>query len=327
VTGATWRGSLSTGQLFWLLFVLMFPTMILLPPGDLVRSGGRWAWLTPLAVAAPMAVLCGWVGNTAAQRGDWVTVARRRLGPIAGRATLALACLAVAFYNVVVHGEFLELSIRAFVLADVDKVPLELTGAVVTIYIALQRPVVMARTASILGPVVVILVLGAVLFWFPGIRLVLALPFLPTDAAFLNRDGLLLMATWLCEPMLGALLIQRVSGPARKAAGRTFAAAVALAGLVTSLATWTLVAIAGAQHGAALSIPFLSMLESVQAGFFPLHLETVVLPVLQMAGAVKAAIFVWFTARLAHGVVPIPLPWLIVAFSLRCRPPSRPRLS
>ena len=314
--GAGWRGSLSSGQLFWLMFVLMFPTLVFFPPGDLIRDGGRWAWLTPLVAAVPACLLCSWVGRRAGKHGDWVAVARKGLGPVAAPAALALTWLPVAAYAVVIHREFADIASATYVLAMVPKAALLMIGIVVTMYVAWLGPIVMARAASLLGPMVVVVFLASIVLWLPSVRLVFVRPFLPANLDFLNADGLLLMTTWLIEPILGALLIHRASGPARQRAGRTFVAAAALAAVLTSVTTWVVVAVVSVQHGSTLSTPFITMLQAIQSGFFPLHLETVVVPVDLMAGTMKTGLFVWFMARLARGVAPLPFAWLIAGSAL-----------
>lgn len=306
------RGPLSPTQLFFILLLAVFPTMVMLLPGDLARLGGRYAWCTPLAAVVP-ASLAAWVfGAAAARRGGTVRAALRGWGPWLGRVLLLTQALGLGAYTVVVAREAAEISSVTLVAATVPVWLLACLTMVPAVALAGLGPVVTGRAALIIGPVAVVLYLGILLAMLPSVHAIWALPLLPRNTRFLGGQALGRTWVWLVEPsFLGAVLLE-YGGPAtRRRAGGLLALAVATSAGLTAAGTWVMVAELGPRGAAAAGLPLLGIVNRVSFGPFVQHVQTATLPVEAMGTALKLAVFLWAWTRVVRGVVGGGSRWIL----------------
>ena len=303
-TGARPRGRLTNGQLFGLMFLAVFPTMVMLLPADLIRLGGRYGWWTPLLAGVP-AVFAAWLAGAAGGRaGDSVSAATRGLGPVAGRVLLLVEWLALGAYVIVVIREAGEISAVTLVTANIPVWILTVMSMAPAALLVWFGPVVLGRTAVLIWPVVFFMyavVLAAIL---PSSHVIWALPLIPRNARFAAWQPLLRTWVWEAEPaFLGAAFMDHVRPSARKAAGRTLLLAVAASATLTALGTWSMVAVAGPRGVAAGSLPVLDLVNRITAGDAVQHLQSVVLPVEMMGLVLKVGVFLWVWSRLGQRIV------------------------
>lgn len=302
------RGRLAQGQFFWIIFLAMFPTMVMLLPGDLVRLGGRGAWWTPLVAAVPALALLWLLVRLAAPLGDPRAVALRVLGPVLGRTLLLAEWLALGAYVVVVVREAAEISQVTLVIANVPVWLLAACMLVPSGLLVWLGPVVLGRTASLVGPILVLMfliVLGSVL---PAIHALWARPLLPRDARFIAWRPLLETWVWDAEPLfLGLALLTHLHPTARRVAGPTLELAMGTSSLLTALGTWMLLALLGPHGAAGLQLPALELVNRITFGPFVQHLQSFVLPIEAMGTALKLAVFLWVWARLGEAITGAPL--------------------
>lgn len=295
------RSPLTGRQLFWLTFLMMFPTIILLLPGDLLRIGGRYAWWTPLVAAAPSVPLLWAVGAAAKRYGSLSGVACAAFGRVGGRLLLLAACAAVGAYVVFITREFATLAAATFVYQDVPVPVLTVLGLTLAGFAAWLGLTVVARGAEIMGPLLlgVHLLASATALLFAHVSW--ALPLLPRNARFAELGALARTWIWFAEPLLATLMIDHVAEDARGSAGRILAAAVATAAIVTAFGLWTLVAVFGPVRAAQLQLPFFDLARDLTfGGYVEQILELMLIPTVVMGAASKVAIFYWLWARSAE---------------------------
>ena len=297
------RGQITGGQLFWVAFSAMFPTINLLLPGDLLRLGGRSAWWTPLLAAVPACAFAWAVGAGGGRCGDLVRAARHGLGPVFGRVVLLLAWAAMGVYTVLAVRESIDLSAQTFIFREVPVPILALLGLIPAAVFAWLGPVVIARVATLLAAAGLTVYLGVLVASLPMAQVIWALPLLPRDLRFASLHPLDLMWIWLVEPALvGSILMHRVAARDRGQAGKILAAAVAAAALSTAAGLWVMTANIGPQVAATLTIPLASLVRGVDVGNVQ-HLDTLVLPTMVVASALKVGIFFYVWARLGAGLL------------------------
>jgi hypothetical protein len=306
-----WRGGLSHLQLASLAFVCVFPTMVMLLPGDLVRLGGRYGWWTPLVAGVPAAGLTWALTAAAARTGDLATTALRGGGPLGGRLLLLAEWLALGAFSVVVVREAGIFSAATLVAAAVPIWIITLFNALPAALLAWLGPIVTGRVASLVVPVMLLTYLAVLLMILPGVHVVWALPLWPRNAAFARPRPVLTTAVWLAEPLVvGLALLRRIRRDVRPAAGRLLAAAVLLSALLTSLGTWVLVAQAGPAGVATRSLPVLDLVNRIRFGLLVQHLQSLVLPIETMGLILKVGVFLWTWSgvgvRLLHPGRPRP---------------------
>ncbi len=295
------RGSLTAGQLFAILFVAIFPTMTMLLPGDLVRLGGRYGWCTPLVAAVP-ATLAAWLaGALGARVGDSVSAALRGLGRWAGRALLFIEWLALGAYVVMTIRESGDISAVTLIIGTIPVWLLTLLSMVPAVFLVWLGPVVLGRTAALIGPVLVLMYLAVLAGALPSAHVIWALPLLPRNGRFAGWHPMLLTWVFEAEPLfLGAGLMHQVKPAGRRMAGRTLALTVVTSALLTSIGTWTMVAEAGPQGVATAALPVLALVNRITFGSTVQHLQSVVLPIETMGVVMKVAVFLWLWCRLGQ---------------------------
>lgn len=291
------RDPLTARQLFWTAFLTMFPTILLLLPGDLLRYGGRDAFWTPLAAGVPAAALVWVVGALASHQGELTAACFRGLGPVVGRVVLAGVLAALAVYTVVATREYAQVAFVTFVFEDVPLWLLTAMGLVVAGMAAWLGLTVIARGAEIIAPL--LLLVGALLLVaaLPFSHALWARPLLPRNPRFAGVAPIALTWVWLVEPLMATLMLEHATAAARRVAGRTLAAATALAALATAVGLWVIVADFGPARAAELVLPLFNLTKEMAFGSFLQHLEVVLIPVALMGGAGKMAIFYWLFAR------------------------------
>ena len=300
------RGSLTGGQLFAILFLAVFPTMTMLLPGDLVRLGGRYGWWTPLLAAAPATLLAWLAGVLGNQVGDSVSAALQGLGGAAGRALLFVEWLALGAYVVVTIRESGDISAATLISANIPVWILAVLSMVPAVLLVWLGPVVLGRTAALIGPVLVFMYVAVLAGSLPAVHVVWALPLLPRNGRFAARHPMLVTWVFEAEPLfLGAGLLHQVQAAGRRTAGRTLALAVAASALLTALGTWTMVAEAGPQGVADAAVPMLDLVNRITFGSTVQHLQSVVLPIETMGLVIKVGVFLWLWCRLGQRLVGI----------------------
>lgn len=298
------RGGLSAAQLLWIVLLAVFPTMVMLPVGDLARLVGRFAWWTPLAAAVPGVALAWGLGAVAGRTGGTVSAALRGWGPWLGRALLLTQALAVGAYVVVVVREAAEISSVTLVAATVPVWLLAGLTMIPAVALAALGPVVTGRASLVIGPASVLTFLGVLVAVLPTVHAIWALPLLPRNSRFLDGQALGRIWVWLAEPsFLGAALMDHVAAGVRRRAGGLLALGVAGSAILVAAGTWVAIAEMGPHGVAAASLPILSVVNRVSFGPFVQHLQTASLPVEAMATALKLAVFLWAWTHLVRGVV------------------------
>ncbi len=296
------RGSITPPQLFWTALLTMLPTMIMLLPGELLRQGGRWAWWTPLVAAPPAAALAWAAGWLAAHDGDMVEHARRALGPIAGRLVLAATWAATGAYTIIIVREVGEGARATFVSGNVPLGALVLMVLLPAGILAWLGPVVIARVASLVAPLLTAAYLGGLVVALPVLHIIWALPLLPGDGRFATWPPLGIAWVWLVEPALvGVLVAHRLDPAARRRAGLVLAGVTITAAILLALGLWALVADFGPPRAAQLILPFQLFSEDLPYSPYLEHLDTLVMPIQMLSGLGKVGIFLWLQTRLAGG--------------------------
>ncbi len=291
------RAPLTVRQLFWTTFLMMFPTIILVLPGDLLRLGGRYAWWTPVTAAAPATALNWAVGSLAARRGSLADALYGAFGPLLGRVPLVAVWAALGAYTVVITREFAQVAFATYVFEDVPISVLTFLGLVVAGLAAWLGLTVIARGTEVIGPLMIwvyLLLLAAAL---PFSHLVWALPLLPRNGHFADLQPLARTWVWLAEPLAATLMLDDVDPSARRATGFVLAGATASAALLTTIGLWVMVADFGPRRAAEFVLPFLNLSKEITFGAFLQHFEVFLIPVALMGGAGKMAIFYWLWSR------------------------------
>lgn len=292
------RRRLTAFQLFWAGHVVMFPTIVLVLPGDLARLAGRHAWLSPLVAAAPGTAFAWLVGAWAGRHGDLPRAALRGLGPIAGRAVLLVAWAAVGAYLVVIMRETVDLASATFVTQRLPAPLLDAFGLLPATYVAWLGPLTLGRTAIIQGCAGLVAFLAVVALALPASHLIWTRPFLPQSARFARPAPLALVATWFAEPALvGAVLVPWLAPEQRRFAGRALALTVAWAAAITAATLWLIAANVGPALAPVLTDPFATLIRSVRVGTVQ-NLNAVILPLLIVGSVLKLAAFLFVWARL-----------------------------
>jgi hypothetical protein len=289
-------------QLFWTTFLMMFPTIILLLPGELLRLGGRYAWWTPVVAALPTVALNGLVGAGAGRRGALAPAARRALGPLLGRLPLLGVWVALGAYAVVVTREFAQIALATFVFADVPIWVLTLMGLTVAVLAAWLGIAVIARGAEVFGPLLIAVYMGLLAAALPFSHGIWALPLLPRNGRFAAWQPLADTWVWLAEPLAATLMLERVAPSCRRRAGWALAAATACAAVLTAIGLWVTVADFGPARAAEFVLPFVGLAEGITFGTFLQHFELLLIPVVLMGGAGKMAVFYWLFSCAGEGL-------------------------
>lgn len=307
------RGWLSGAQFGALMFLSVFPTIILLVPADLVRAGGRYGWWTPIA-AAPPAMILGWAtGRLAGGRGDTVRAAMRSLGPVAGRGVLALEWAGLAAYVVVIARELSETALATIVSGALPLGVMTALCVTASLVLAWWGPVVMGRTAVLLAPVLVAVFAVVAAAILPSSHVMWALPLWPDNTRFVRWLPLSLIWVWTAEPaFLAAVLMGHADAATRKTAGRSLALVVLGVTVLTALLTWITVAKLGPQGATILTLPLSGMVDNLGFGPSVLNLETAIFPIVAMGSVLKLALFLWVWARLGSGLTGIGLKTALV---------------
>lgn len=297
---ASGPAQLSSQQFFWMLVLVSLPTDILFLPGTLLQNGGREAWLTSAIAAAPW-ILAAWgLGFAAGRLGDLVTTARTYLGPIAGRIVLFAEWVAVGSYVIITIGGMIQMAEATFVTASVPMWVLTLLGLIPAGILAWLGPVVTGRTALVLGPSLIAVLVGVELLTVSTIHWLWVLPFWPRSLRFANTASILYSWVWLAEPVfIGAGLMHHVKPTARKACGRTMALVVTTLAALGTIGVWDIIATFGAQRAATFLLPFIPFVNGVRLGPHLGHLATVVIPVETAGAAVSTGILLWVWKRLS----------------------------
>jgi hypothetical protein len=308
------REELGARQLFWTAFLTMFPTILVLLPGDLLRYAGRFAWWTPLLAGAAATLVVWALGAAAGQQGGIEAALSRGLGPVAGRLLMAVLLAALAAYTVVVTREYAQLAFATFVFENVPLWLLTALGLGVAGMAAWLGLTVIARGAEITGPLLlwVHLVLLAAALAFSHV--IWARPLLPTNTHFARPAAVALTWVWLAEPVTGVFMMEHAAPGVRRRAGRLLAQATALAAGVTAVGLWVMVADFGPARAAEFVLPMFNLTKEMTLGSFLQHFELVLIAVALLGGAGKMAIFYWLVARagryLTRGG---SRPWLLAA--------------
>lgn len=290
------RVALSPRQLFWTAFLMMFPTILLLLPGDLLRLGGRYAWWTPLVAAVPAMMVVWGAGSLARRHGSLGAVALDRLGPVAGRIPLVVIGAALGAYTVVITREFAQVALATYVFESVPVSVLTVLGLIVAGLAAWLGMTVIARGAEVVAPTMIWVYLALVAASLPFSHVSWALPLIPRNAHFAALQPLGRTWVWLAEPVSLTLLLDRVDEPARRSGGRLLAGAVGAAALLTAVVLWAIVADFGPPRAAEFVLPFFNLSKEITLGSFLEHLEVVLIPIILMGGTGKLAIFYWLWA-------------------------------
>lgn len=293
---------LSARQLFWTAFLMMFPTIILLLPGDLVRLGGRYGWWTPLADALLTVPLVGVLGRLAGRHGDAVAVPLDRLGPILGRIIVLLLWAGLGAYAVIITREFAAVAETTYVSGDVPLAVLTALGLIVAGLAARLGIVVVARGAEVMAPALLAVLVALAVAALPTVHVIWALPLLPRNAGFAAPQALGRTATFLIEPALLALVMGQADRPTRRRAGTILAGATAAAAGLTAVFTWAMIAQFGPPRAGEVLIPFFLMAKRIMLGSFLTHLELLFIPIILAGGAGKMAIYYWLWVRCGEGL-------------------------
>ncbi len=285
--------ALTPRQLFWTAFLMMFPTILLLLPGDLLRLGGRYAWWTPLVAALPAAVVVWGAGRLAYRYGSFSAVALDRLGPVAGRIPLLAIWAALGAYIVVITREFAQVALATYVFESVPIGVLTALGLIVAGLAAWLGITVIARGAEAVAPIMIWIHLAMVAAALPFAHVIWALPLIPRNTHFADLQPLGRTWVWLAEPATLTLLLDRVDESARRSAGLLLAGAVGAAAVLTALVLWTTIADFGPPRAAEFVLPFFNLTKEITLGSFLEHLEVILIPIILMGGAGKLATFYW----------------------------------
>lgn len=286
-------GPLSVRQLFWLAFTMMFPTVILLLAGDLLRLGGRYAWYTPLVAGVPAAGLAWLAGWVLARRGELTRTLSRALGPLGSRLALAVVWAGVGAYAVIVVREFAQFSLVTYVFEDVPIPVLTLLGLIPGGILAWLGPTLIGRAAQVVAPVLILVYAGILLAALPFSHILWVLPLLPRSFDFATLQPLARTWVFLAEPALLTLLADHLGEQARRAAGRVLAAAVGLSATLAAIGLWVMVADFGPPRAAQLTLPVFNLAKEATYGSFLEHLEVFLIPIVIMGISVKLSIFFW----------------------------------
>jgi hypothetical protein len=291
------REPLTAHQLFWTAFIMMFPTMLLMLPGALLRMGGRYAWCTPLVACLPAAALVWIVGGLAGRYGGLATVLGQAMGPVLGRLPLLVVWGALSIYVLTIVRESSVLAAMTFVVGDVPLWLLTLLGVFLAGVGAWLGLTVLARLSEFLGPVMVaahVLLLAAAI---PFVHVLWARPLIPRNADFLHLSPMALLWVWLAEPLATTLMCDHLDADARRRAGRALAGATVAAAAMTSLGLWVIVADFGPARGAQLGLPFFNLAKEITMSAFLQHLEALVIPIALTGSAAKTGVFFWLWNR------------------------------
>lgn len=307
------RGQLTQRQLFYIMFLLMVPTIYFLPVADLIRLGGRWSFWSPFVVALPSAALTCWLGRAAARHGSLFAAAQGAVGPVLTRALAGVLWLCLGTMVTFILREVSDQAGLSFIYGRVPAGVVLLTTAAAGVYMALLGVVVMARVAAILFAINLVLTALINLAALGGAHLLWVLPLLPRTTDFLRVEPLVRISWWLTEPMLGVLLVQRLGPDARRHAGRIMAVAVLLGATIMSLVVFTVTAFGGPQYEARVTLPGYSLLSEIRlSDMLPTHIETLANPLIVVTSVLKVALFLWMWAAAGHVAWRMPRPWLLV---------------
>jgi hypothetical protein len=281
-------GRLTAGQLYWLLLLTIFPTAVLVLPGDIVRAAGRWAWWSPL------------VGAVAGRRGGVVGAARRGLGVGWARLPLALAWAGAALVAVEAAREFAEVTETLFVLGQVPTWLLTAAGLIPAAWLARLGPVVLARVAGLL---VLPLAVGFALVTAgaaAGGHVLWGLPLWPRDLRFCGWPAAGRAWAWLAAPAwVVALLAGHLDGPARRRTGTVAALATLSGALGLAVALWVMIIDGGPARISQFLLPFLNIADGLSVGPFAQHVGTLIMPVEVMGQLLRLGTALWAWTHLA----------------------------
>jgi spore germination protein KB len=291
------RGRLSVRQLFWCTILLMFPTIILFLPGDLLRTGGRSAWWTPLVVAPPALGLLWATGALARRFGSPIRAARDAFGPVAMRLVAGLLWAVLALYTVVVVREFAQGAAITYVFEDVPVAVLTAMGLVPAASAAWLGLVVVGRTAEAVLPVLLVVYLGLLLALLPFSHPVWALPLRPEQASFVSLQPLARTGVWLVEPALVTLAADELGQQGLARLPAVLAGAAAAIAVLLALTVWLMVADFGPIRAAQLTLPIYEAAREATFGAFLEHMEALFIPVVLLGGTGKMALFYWLWTR------------------------------
>lgn len=307
------RAPLSARELFWTSFLMMFPTMLLILPGDLLRMGGRYAWGTPLVAGLPAVALVGLIGSRAGRSAGLHQALDSRFGAVFGRIALAAILAALAVYTTLSTREYAGLALSTFVFQDVPIWVLTVLGLIIAGAAASLGPTVIARGAEVVAPLLLAVTVLLLLAALPFSHFLWALPLWPRSTAFTGLRPISETWVWLVEPLALTLLLEHVQPEARAHAGSILAASAALAALMTAVGLWVIVADFGPVRASQFVLPFFGLSKDMTFGSFLQHFEVLLIPVALLGGTGKMAIFYWLFARtgqlLTAGGIRI---WLLV---------------
>lgn len=292
------REPLSARELFWTTFLMMFPTILLLLPGDLLRYAGRYAWWTPLVAGVPACALSWIVGALAARYGDAGTAFVRALGPVAGRIPIAAVLASLAVYTTVATREYAQVAFSTFVFEDVPLWLLTMLGLMIAGMAAWLGLTVIGRGSEIMAPLLIWVHLFLFALALPFSHFIWARPILPRNPQFATLPPVALTWVWLVEPLAVPFMLSEVAADARRRAGPILAGASGLAAAITAVGLWVMVADFGPARASSLVLPMFNLAKEMTFGSFLQHLEVLLIPVALMGGAGKLAIFYWLLTRI-----------------------------
>lgn len=294
--------AVSGRQLFWSMVLLVFPTVVLLLPGDLLRLGGRYGWCTPLAASVPAAALVGGVGWIGSRWGALDVASRQGWGRLGAWVPLGLLWAGVGAYAVVVTSEFAQIALSTFALENVSLPVLTGLGLLVAGLAAWEGLEVLARGAELVVPVLLLVFAAILALALGSIHPLWALPLWPRRTAFAHIRPLALTAVFLVEPVLGVLVVDQLAPGQRRRVAALLAGASLLTALLTALGIWVMVADLGPVRGGAFFVPLFSLARETAFGPLVAHAEVFLLPSVLLGNAGKMALFYWLWARAGAGL-------------------------
>ncbi len=307
------------GQLITVGVGVIYPTMVVLLPGALIRDAGRWAWLTlPLCGAGVGAVAAAAYRSPVLRQEGLIGAALRVGGPWAGRALLATVWLTAAAYGVLIVRQLALAGLTVYVSADVPLIVLVAMPIILATLVAALGIGVLARVAVIVIPLMVLNNIPWLGISLPSLHISWLRPAVPSNLDFASPPALSLAGAFMVEIFLLAVWTDKLNAVPRARDGSLLALKViGMVVLLGTLAVAQVIAFFGPERAGQFLMPTAELARELAYPDFIQGLNAIASPFLILGGMVKLAFYELTLVRLQRTLVPLGAPvWHAIAVGL-----------
>lgn len=311
--------TISLRQLTTIGVALIYPTLVLLVPGDLIRAAGRWAWLSLPLAGVVIGLVAAAAFRSPVLRKEGVVGATMRMGgPWVGRGVLVAAWLAVAADGTLIVRQVALASLTVYPGGHVSLLILGAMPVILASVIAALGLGVLARVAGIVVPLIIFANVPWIGLSLASIHVNWLLPLVPANLGFASAPAMSVAGAFLVEVFLLAFWTDRLDSVPRARDGSLLPVTVlAIVILFGDMAVAQITGFFGPARAGQFLIPSAELARELAYPDFVQGLDAIASPFLILGGTLKLAFYETTLLRLQRTILPVGAPaWHAAAIAL-----------